>query len=54
MRPQQPGDIVRIAGEGRDFDTAALLEQLGQSLAEQGMVVDEDDAGEAHATCSLC
>ena len=54
MRPQQPGYIVRIAGEGGDFDAAALLEQLGQSLAEQGMVVDEDDAGEAHAGCSLC
>src|SRR5512139_275489 len=54
VRLQQHGDLVGIAGEGGDLDAAALLEQFGEALAEQGVVVDEDDAGEAHAACSLC
>src|SRR5512143_1562305 len=53
MRLQQHGDFVGLAGEGGDFDFAALFEQFGQPLAEQGVVVDEDDAGQAHAACSL-
>jgi hypothetical protein len=30
---------------------AALFEQLRQPLAEQGVVIDQNDAGEAHARC---
>src|SRR5574340_695697 len=50
---EQHDDLVGVAGEGGDLDAAALLEELGEALAEQGMVVDEDDAGfQGHATCS--
>src|SRR5574340_775264 len=50
---EEHDDLVGVAGEGGALDAAALLEELGEALAEQGMVVDEDDAGfQGHATCS--